>query len=159
MDSPLFYPVYDPPSGSATPCAPCLPSARLRRYPDIGAVVRCYPGYGRRFAVDIGLGLMSRNLWRALILCSLAPMLAALFAFVAQNMLGCVGEAKSYRACYIAGKNVAHWIFGLQFWSFALFFYLCIPFLLLSLAAESVFAIRRRRKQRTGLNSENDGTV
>ena len=35
----------------------------MRSYPDMGAVLRCYPGYGRMFAPDIGLGLLELNIW------------------------------------------------------------------------------------------------
>lgn len=39
-----------------------ITTGRLRLYPDIGAVWRCYPGYGRRFEIDTWIDLTSDTL-------------------------------------------------------------------------------------------------
>lgn len=90
---------------------------------------------------------MPKRFWRVVALSILAVALAAIVSFAAQSSLGCTGEWKSYQSCFVAGRNVAHLIFGLQFWSIILLFYLCLPVVLILVAVEFGCSVIRARKR------------
>ena len=90
---------------------------------------------------------MSRRVWCAIALSILAVGLVAFAGFAAQQAIGCVGEWKSYQSCLVAGRNVAHWIFGLQFWSILFLLYFCVPLVLVLVAVEFTLSVFRARKR------------
>jgi hypothetical protein len=90
---------------------------------------------------------MPRRFWRAITLGVLVVVLAAISGYAAQQALGCVGDWKSYRSCLVAGRNVAHWVFGVQSYALILLFYFCFPLVFLLVAVEFALSVHRDRKR------------
>lgn len=90
---------------------------------------------------------MLKRLWQLVALTVLGLTLAAIVGFAAQSALGCTGEWKSYQSCFYAGRDVASFVFGLQFWPIFVLFYMCLPVVIVLVAVVFGRAVLKPRKR------------